>query len=336
MDAVAAVIVHEELAAADPGFTLAYLAHSMLFVNNLYQNASDAQRARYLPDACSGAKIGGMCMSEPAVGTDVLGMKTTATRRRRRLRAERRQDVDHQRRAQRHGARRRVPRLRPHRRQGRTRAVTVRRREGARRDSSSARRSRTSSACAPRRRPSWSSTTARCRRRTCVGNEGDAVRHMMRNLEIERLTLAAMSLGIARRCARDHEPLRERAPGVRPADSTSSARSSATSPTSYAAWMAGRCVRLPDGGAASTLDARPATASTRTASSSSARRWQGGRRPRHPGARRLRLRRRVSGRAAVARRQAARDRRRHDRGAPEEHHARSGEGQGAALAQYFQ
>src|ERR1051325_3587990 len=33
MDAVAAVLVHEELAAADPGFTLAYLAHSMLFVN---------------------------------------------------------------------------------------------------------------------------------------------------------------------------------------------------------------------------------------------------------------------------------------------------------------
>ena len=33
-DAVSAVIVHEELSAADPGFCLAYLAHSMLFVNN--------------------------------------------------------------------------------------------------------------------------------------------------------------------------------------------------------------------------------------------------------------------------------------------------------------
>jgi isovaleryl-CoA dehydrogenase len=32
-----------------------------------------------------------------------------------------------------------------------------------------------------------------------VGHEGDAVPHMMRNLEIERLTLAAISLGIARR-----------------------------------------------------------------------------------------------------------------------------------------
>ena len=33
-----------------------------------------------------------------------------------------------------------------------------------------------------------------------VGHEGDAVLHMMRNLEIERVALAAMSLGIARRC----------------------------------------------------------------------------------------------------------------------------------------
>ena len=41
MDAVAAVVVHHELAKYDPGFTLAYLAHSMLFVNNFY-NCSKA------------------------------------------------------------------------------------------------------------------------------------------------------------------------------------------------------------------------------------------------------------------------------------------------------
>ncbi len=78
MDATAAVIVHEELSAADPGFCLAFLAHSMLFVNNLSVNGNDEQRARLLPDVCSGKKIGGMCMSEPGAGTDVLGMRTTA------------------------------------------------------------------------------------------------------------------------------------------------------------------------------------------------------------------------------------------------------------------
>ena len=70
MDALSAVIAHEELAAVDPGFTLSYLAHSMLFANNLTHNGNDDQRQRYLPGACSGEKIGGMCMSEPAVGTD--------------------------------------------------------------------------------------------------------------------------------------------------------------------------------------------------------------------------------------------------------------------------
>jgi len=80
MDATAAVIVHEELAAVDPGFCLAYLAHSMLFVNNLSQNANEEIKKAFLPAVCDGSKVGGMCMSEPSVGTDVLGMKTTAVR----------------------------------------------------------------------------------------------------------------------------------------------------------------------------------------------------------------------------------------------------------------
>ncbi len=80
MDAVAAVIAHEEIAAADPGFCLAYLAHAMLFVNNLAVNGNDDQRAKYLPATCSGEKVAGMCMSEPNAGTDVLGMSTVAVK----------------------------------------------------------------------------------------------------------------------------------------------------------------------------------------------------------------------------------------------------------------
>lgn len=79
LDAVAAVIAHEELSASDPGLCLSYLAHSMLFANNLNLNGSEPQRQRYLPGACSGELIGGMCMSEPNAGTDVLGMRTSAT-----------------------------------------------------------------------------------------------------------------------------------------------------------------------------------------------------------------------------------------------------------------
>ena len=57
MDALAAVIVHEELSASDPGFCLAYLAHAILFVNN-----SDAQRQRGAARALLAAgAISGSC-----------------------------------------------------------------------------------------------------------------------------------------------------------------------------------------------------------------------------------------------------------------------------------
>ena len=78
LDATACAIVHEELSASDPGFALAYLAHSMLFVNNLSFNGSEEQKARILPHVCSGEWIGAMAMSEPDAGTDVLGLSTTA------------------------------------------------------------------------------------------------------------------------------------------------------------------------------------------------------------------------------------------------------------------
>lgn len=107
MDAVAAVIAHgifyfailikslikifvilndrynfelEELSAADPAFCLSYLAHSMLFVNNLARNGNHEQKLKYLPSACTGEKVCGMGMSEPGVGTDVLGMSTMASK----------------------------------------------------------------------------------------------------------------------------------------------------------------------------------------------------------------------------------------------------------------
>jgi isovaleryl-CoA dehydrogenase len=78
MDASAAVIVHEELATSDSGFTLAYLTHSMLFAENLARNGSEEQCRRFLPDACAGKIIGCMAMSEPGAGTDLMGMTTRA------------------------------------------------------------------------------------------------------------------------------------------------------------------------------------------------------------------------------------------------------------------
>ena len=79
LDPIAAVQVLEALSTSDPGFGLAVLAHSILFTQNCYVNGNEEQRKRILPKAVSGEWIGGMCMTEPGVGTDVMGMTTTAT-----------------------------------------------------------------------------------------------------------------------------------------------------------------------------------------------------------------------------------------------------------------
>ncbi len=81
LDAVAAVIAHHEMAKSDPGFTLAYLAHYVLFVNNFANAATAEQCERILPRVLSGEWIGAMGMTEPGAGTDVLGMAATAERR---------------------------------------------------------------------------------------------------------------------------------------------------------------------------------------------------------------------------------------------------------------
>ncbi|KNB44476.1 isovaleryl-dehydrogenase [Blastocystis sp. subtype 4] len=84
MDAVilvASAIIHEELSTSDPAFGLAYLAHSVLCVNNLNVNGNEEQKMRFLPPLCSGEKIGGICISEPDGGTDVMSMKTNAVKK---------------------------------------------------------------------------------------------------------------------------------------------------------------------------------------------------------------------------------------------------------------
>jgi isovaleryl-CoA dehydrogenase len=189
LDALAAVIVHHELAKSDPGFTLAYLAHAMLFVNNFYYAGNAEQRERYLPKVLTGEWIGAMGMTEPSSGTDVLGMKTVARR-----------EGDH---------------------------FVIKGRKALITNAPEAQvfivyalvDGRVTSFLVERTFPGFStdektpkmgmraSTMSELQLDDCVvpagnvlGQVGGGVRNMMRNLEIERITLAAMSLGIADRC----------------------------------------------------------------------------------------------------------------------------------------
>ena len=80
LDATAAVQISEILSTSDPGFALAVLAHSYLYAQNVNVNGSEAQKQHFLPKAASGEWVCGLCMTEPEVGTDVLAMRTSARR----------------------------------------------------------------------------------------------------------------------------------------------------------------------------------------------------------------------------------------------------------------
>jgi isovaleryl-CoA dehydrogenase len=201
LDAMAALIVHEEIAWSDPGFALAYLAHSMLCVNNFAQNANEEQKKRILPKLCSGEWVGAMAMSEPHVGTDVMGMKTTA-----------KLVGDHY--------------IINGRKMWITNGAVDEKNTAAdcclvyaKTGESKNGRPLLSSFMVERSHPGYSvgqkikdkngmraSNTAELVFNDCkvpktslIGAEGDSLLHMMKNLEVERITLAAMSLGIAKR-----------------------------------------------------------------------------------------------------------------------------------------
>ncbi len=78
LGSVAALIVMEQMAEVCASTTLSYLAHSILCVNNLHENGSDAQKKKFLPDLINGKRLGGMGMTEPGAGSDALGLKTKA------------------------------------------------------------------------------------------------------------------------------------------------------------------------------------------------------------------------------------------------------------------
>jgi isovaleryl-CoA dehydrogenase len=200
MDPIAAVIAHEEISAADPGFCLAYLAHAMLCVNNIHVNGSEEQKCKFLPKLCSGEWVGAMGMSEPSVGTDVMGMTTTAVQKGEHYILNGRKmwitngalddsgtacDLV-------------LVYAKTGEKNGRAQISTFIVEKGHKgfyvgqkiRDKSGMRASNTAELVFE---------NCEVPRANLVGHEGDSMLHMMRNLELERLTLAAMSVGIARR-----------------------------------------------------------------------------------------------------------------------------------------
>lgn len=73
MGYLAHLVAMEEISRASGSVGLSYVAHSNLCVSNVYANANDAQRRKYLPKLCSGEWVGALAMSEPGAGSDVVG-----------------------------------------------------------------------------------------------------------------------------------------------------------------------------------------------------------------------------------------------------------------------
>ena len=67
------LVALEEISRASGSVGLSYGAHSNLCVQNLFNNATPAQREKYLPKLCSGEHVGALAMREPGAGSDVVG-----------------------------------------------------------------------------------------------------------------------------------------------------------------------------------------------------------------------------------------------------------------------
>ncbi|MDD2735755.1 MAG: isovaleryl-CoA dehydrogenase [Desulfuromonadaceae bacterium] len=75
------VVTIEEISRASAAVGLAYGAHSNLCINQIYRNASEEQKRRYLPKLISGEHVGSLAMSEAGAGSDVVSMRLRADRK---------------------------------------------------------------------------------------------------------------------------------------------------------------------------------------------------------------------------------------------------------------
>ncbi len=193
LGAVAAAAVIEELAYVDPGTALSYLAHTILFVHNVATHAQEDVRRRYLPGCIQGKLVAGLAMTEPGIGSDAAGITTRVSR-----------DGDH---FVLDGQKMFIT-------NGPVGDVFLVYARAAERQLSmfvvekgfpGFARGRKLRKMGMRSSPTGELVLEGCRvpAANLVGKEGGALLPMMRNLDIERVCLAAISLGISRACL-DH------------------------------------------------------------------------------------------------------------------------------------
>ncbi|RZF22559.1 isovaleryl-CoA dehydrogenase [Halobacteriovorax vibrionivorans] len=192
MGALSATIVMEEFGKACASSTLSYLAHSILCVNNIENNASKEQKEKYLPKLITGEHIGCMGMSEPEYGSDAVGIQTKAEKK-----------DDHY---LLNGTKMWITNAQyadiayVYTRTGKERknlSTFILEKDKGHFDFGSPIH-KMGMRASPTGELIFDNSKVGLEQ--LVGNEGDSIYHMMKNLEIERITIAGISLGIAQAC----------------------------------------------------------------------------------------------------------------------------------------
>jgi len=77
-DTLSYALVVEELGRADQSVGITVAAHTSLGTWPIYAFGSDAQREEWLPELCSGRRLGAFGLTEPEAGSDAGNVRTTA------------------------------------------------------------------------------------------------------------------------------------------------------------------------------------------------------------------------------------------------------------------
>ena len=75
------VTLIETISIIDPSIGLSIAAHNSLCVNHIYSFGTEEQRLKWLPQLCEGSSIGAWGLTEHNTGSDAKGMSTTATQK---------------------------------------------------------------------------------------------------------------------------------------------------------------------------------------------------------------------------------------------------------------
>ncbi|KEI01599.1 acyl-CoA dehydrogenase [Clostridium botulinum] len=79
-DYLSYILAVEEISKACGTLGISYSVNTSLCCGAIYQNGTEEQKKKYLPDLCSGKKIGSFGLTEPNAGTDASGAQTVAVR----------------------------------------------------------------------------------------------------------------------------------------------------------------------------------------------------------------------------------------------------------------